>query len=144
MCSTYTCSRRTKRWPICIFYGMVTAGSINSWVIYNENMRTNKKQTMRRKYVTNLSFQLISPWAKHRAPIPTLSRAARNIIIDLYNIEETNVEQADIPVLTRFYPMKRCNTCTRREDKKTKYRCCLCQKPVCTNHFHPVCLICHK
>ncbi|KAL7645267.1 UNVERIFIED_CONTAM: hypothetical protein RMT77_003653 [Armadillidium vulgare] len=103
-----------------------------------------QKQTMRRKYMTDLSFQLISPWAKHRATIPTLSRTVRNIIIDLYNIEETNVKQADIPVLPRFCPVKRCNTCTRTEDKKTKYRYCLCQKPVCTNHFHPVCLICHK
>ncbi|KAL7644283.1 UNVERIFIED_CONTAM: hypothetical protein RMT77_005110 [Armadillidium vulgare] len=99
---------------------------------------------MRRLYMTDFAFQLISPRAKHRATIPSLSREVRNIITDLYDIEEINVEQADIPVLPRFYPMKRCSTCTRTEDKKTKYRCCVCQKPVCTNHFHLLCLICHK
>ncbi|RXG56896.1 hypothetical protein Avbf_06145 [Armadillidium vulgare] len=75
---------------------------------------------------------------------PPKRTRVRNIITDLYGIEETNVEQADVPVLPRFYPMKRCSTCTRTEDKKTKYRCCLCQKPVFTNHFHPVCLTCHE
>ncbi|KAL7846700.1 hypothetical protein SRHO_G00216800 [Serrasalmus rhombeus] len=37
MCAHYSCSRKTKRWPLCVLYGMMNAGVINSWIILKEN-----------------------------------------------------------------------------------------------------------
>ena len=30
MCSTYSTSRKTKRWPMCMFYGMLNIAAINA------------------------------------------------------------------------------------------------------------------
>ncbi|KAG0726568.1 PiggyBac transposable element-derived protein 4 [Chionoecetes opilio] len=34
MCAQYSCSRKTKRWPLCLFYGILNAALINSWIIH--------------------------------------------------------------------------------------------------------------
>src|SRR5215470_15414339 len=36
MCSQYSCSRRTRRWPLCVFYGMLNATAINAYIIFSE------------------------------------------------------------------------------------------------------------
>lgn len=38
MCGNMSTSRKTKRWPMCMFYGMINIASINSYVIYVHNM----------------------------------------------------------------------------------------------------------
>ena len=37
MCAQYVCGRKTKSWPLCVLYGMMNAGVINSWIIHKEN-----------------------------------------------------------------------------------------------------------
>ena len=34
MCSVNFCSRKTRRWPLCILYGMLNAANVNSYIIY--------------------------------------------------------------------------------------------------------------
>src|SRR5215469_13131144 len=59
MCSAYSCSRRTRRWPLYIFYGMVNACSISSWIIHTENMKRNKSKSLT-IYMKELALQLIA------------------------------------------------------------------------------------
>ena len=33
MCSTYSTSRKTKRWPKCVFYGMINTATINAYSV---------------------------------------------------------------------------------------------------------------
>nr|CAH7714948.1 unnamed protein product [Callosobruchus chinensis] len=39
MCGHRSCSRKTRRWPLCVFYGMLNIACINSWIIYNHNLK---------------------------------------------------------------------------------------------------------
>lgn len=34
-CSIYTCSRRTRRWPMTIFYRMLDISTVNSHIMYD-------------------------------------------------------------------------------------------------------------
>ena len=46
LCGTYTCSRRTKRWPLCTFYSIINAATVNVWITHSENLeREGEKRT---------------------------------------------------------------------------------------------------
>lgn len=34
MCSNMSCSRKTRRWSLCIFYDLLNIATINSWIIH--------------------------------------------------------------------------------------------------------------
>ncbi|XP_046666739.1 piggyBac transposable element-derived protein 4-like [Homalodisca vitripennis] len=38
MSAQYSCSRKTRRWPMCLFYGILNSTCVNSYLIYKENM----------------------------------------------------------------------------------------------------------
>lgn len=44
MCSIMSCLRKTNRWPMCMFYGMLNMTFINSYVVYSHNMFNKKKK----------------------------------------------------------------------------------------------------
>ncbi|KAK9744263.1 Transposase IS4 [Popillia japonica] len=44
MCSNMNCGRKTRRWPLCVFYDMINIAAINAFVINFFNMnRANQK-----------------------------------------------------------------------------------------------------
>lgn len=38
MCSHMSCSRKTNRWPMCLFYGMLNIAFVNAYIIYRHNV----------------------------------------------------------------------------------------------------------
>ncbi|GBP12719.1 Zinc finger BED domain-containing protein 1 [Eumeta japonica] len=44
-CSNYSCSRRTRRWPMVLFYRLIDLSGLNSYVLYN---KCTNKVNMRR------------------------------------------------------------------------------------------------
>ena len=49
LCSQYLCGRKTNRWPLCVFFGMLNASAINSWIIHGENMQKTSGTQIERK-----------------------------------------------------------------------------------------------
>ena len=50
MCHKYTVKRGTRRWPLCIFYGMVDISSINALIIWKEkNPDWNQNKRFKRR-----------------------------------------------------------------------------------------------
>jgi hypothetical protein len=35
LCATYSCQRRTRRWPLAVFFALINIAGINSYVLYN-------------------------------------------------------------------------------------------------------------
>lgn len=40
MCASYNTSRKTQRWPCCMFFGLLNIASINAFILYNEPVKT--------------------------------------------------------------------------------------------------------
>lgn len=81
MCAYYSCRRKTKQLLLCVFYGMLNASCINSWIIHIENVnKTGGKELPRRKYMHELAYGLIKPWAQKRFSFLFLSRTLSNLI----------------------------------------------------------------
>ncbi|XP_039298114.1 uncharacterized protein LOC120354734 [Nilaparvata lugens] len=49
MSSNMSCSHKTQRWPLCIFYGMVNSTLVNAYVIYVHNSVKEKKKPINRR-----------------------------------------------------------------------------------------------
>jgi hypothetical protein len=78
MCSAMSCSRKTNRWPMAMFYGILNIAFVNSYVIYCHNvLLKNQKPLNRRQYMKNLSTQLTEQWMAQRLEAPTLPRHVR-------------------------------------------------------------------
>ena len=145
MCALYSCGRRTKRWPMCVFYGMLNSMSINSWVIHSENLeRTHAKRMERRKYIKELAMSLIRPWAEHCLTNPHLSRSLKTTIARVCDVpSHSSAANPGHPVLAESQaPMVRCAKCPRKDDRKSRHRCNNCGQPVCPRHIYPVCVDC--
>lgn len=145
MCGHYSCGRKTKRWPLCVFYGMLNASCINSWIIHSENVnKTGGKVLARRKYMQELVYGLIKPWAQKRLSSPFLPRTVSNLICTVCNLPSPGTA-ADTPGTSAAESQEalvRCMECPKKSDKKTRHRCNGCRRPVCPRHYYPVCANC--
>ncbi|XP_066951251.1 uncharacterized protein [Macrobrachium rosenbergii] len=145
MCALYSASRNTKRWPLCIFYRILNAGTLNSWIIHcDNNCRSYHKPLIRRKYMQLLAEELIKPWAVMRLNSPFLSRDLKNLMSAVFKVETPAlVTDPGGPVAAESdFPVVRCRDCPRSSDRKTRHRCHTCKKAVCPRHYHPVCTDC--
>lgn len=80
MCNQFSCGRKTKRWPLCLFFGMLNAGVINSWIFHGENIqKAGGTHIQRKKIMKVLSTELVKPWAVHRLASQTLPRQLCNL-----------------------------------------------------------------
>lgn len=53
MCNM-SCSRKTQRWPLCIFY----VSFINAYIYYKNNLKRGKKPLRRKKFMKQLTKDL--------------------------------------------------------------------------------------
>ena len=144
MCAQYSCSRKTNRWPMCMFYGMINAAVINSWVIFKANNdRVGGKKMKRRMYMHEMALQLIKPNAQQRLNAPTQHKKVKAIITQVCSINSSGMVAGAGPSAAEMRePMVRCKKCESKADKKTRFRCHSCRQPVCPSHYYPYCCDC--
>jgi len=65
MCSLYTTARKTNRWPMRLFYGIIDSSALNAFVIFTENVPNfgEHKKEKRQKFLKELALALIIPHA---------------------------------------------------------------------------------
>ncbi|CAB3231975.1 unnamed protein product [Arctia plantaginis] len=81
MCSSMFCSRKSNRWPMTMFYGILNIAFINSYLIYTYKVLAKQEKPLnRREYMKRLSTKLSKPWMRSRLAILTLSRRLRENI----------------------------------------------------------------
>ncbi|CAB3262494.1 unnamed protein product [Arctia plantaginis] len=81
MCSSMFSSRKSNRWPMTMFYGILNIAFINSYLIYTYKVLSKQEKPLnRREYMKRVSTKLSKPWMRSRLAIPTLSRRLRENI----------------------------------------------------------------
>ena len=147
MCSHSCCSRKTRRWPLCIFYGLVNAANVNSYIIYKENLvRIGEKPKLRKDFLLDVGRELIRPWTKKR--MAGVFGIRRNLRILAKTVFDIRSEAGSHPPGTSYRASKaakvRCQACPGKTNNglKTKHRCSTCTKPICPKHSYPFCVDC--
>ena len=147
MCGAYSCSRKTKRWPLCIFYGILNAAAINAYIIHCSNQKLiGQKPPTRRQFLRDLSIDLIKPFALQRLNIPQLSRSLVTVIADVCEIPVPPPVRGQAMAAaegTSSPSRKRCVLCLAKPDRKTRFQCCACTRPICMEHCEAVCIDCN-
>ncbi|CAL9706202.1 unnamed protein product [Knipowitschia caucasica] len=115
--ATYSCQRKTARWPLVIFYNIVDVSAYNAYVLWTAiNQKWNAGKLYRRRlFLEELGKALVTP-----------------------KIQITNQH----PVDTGGKKRKRCQVCPSREDSKTSTSCVKCKKYFCRKHTVTFCPSC--
>lgn len=132
--AAYNCARATCRWPMVLFYGAMNVAGINSYIIYTCN-NTNEKNIARRVFLEQLGYDLLKDHIMRRAQQENIPRRIRFRLAEICSLQTGDQEP-------RRDVHGRCNYCTSKKNRKTRYRCYQCPKFMCLEHLTPICKEC--
>lgn len=162
--SIYTVSRKTNRWPMRMFFGMLDQAGVNSMVLFTLNKKkrerdressrvgetstssTAAKPIIRRVFLRQLAMGLLKPWLRIRCSKPTLQMNLKSAISEI--LEEADNEEESAPgAVAAPVPASTgtlCRVCFPRENIKRKKigDCDRCGKGYCKSHQVPRCTDC--
>ncbi|CAH1099087.1 unnamed protein product [Psylliodes chrysocephalus] len=79
--------RKTNRWSMRVFYGMLDGSGINSMILltFAKGDWAGKQNRTRRNFLKELGMSLVIPFLRERLRWPTLRRSLRQKIMDVLN-----------------------------------------------------------
>ncbi|XP_053964402.1 piggyBac transposable element-derived protein 4-like [Anastrepha ludens] len=135
LCTNYDVSRNTKRWPMVIFYAVLNMAGINSIIVYKSN---NSSNLSRRNFLRDLGIGLVSEHLQNRKENQHLPRELRKRILD--QVDEPSHSQRPPNKVPK--PIRRCQICPTKKDRKTKHTCYKCNRYLCMEHAVFTCQDC--
>lgn len=141
LCHAYTVTKRTNRWPMRYFFGMLDQAAVNARILLtcsNAN-KNSKEKTSAKDCLQKLALHLVRPLLRTRINNPTLRRDIRLGISGILNENETSEDSEERIYLSK---KQRCGLCTRAKDRKTKEKCPVCIRPMCDEHRAYICVDC--
>ena len=139
MYAAISCSRKTRRWPLCIFFGILNIVVNNAYIIYQDIPDSAK--VSRRQFATDLAMRLGRPWALQRLHNKRyLPRDVVSLICTVFEVQEgvatpgASTSKAD--------KKQRCYLCPSSSNTRTKLLCAKCQRNSCNEHSAHICENC--
>lgn len=138
-CSIYSSSRKTRRWPMAIFYRILDLAGTNAFVLYESCPGAKLR---RGDFILSLARELVLPILKERVYNNRLPRELRLTI--------ARVLGKDLPPpQLQFQPpgpagRKLCSICPSKLKRQTRYNCFSCKKPICLQCSSPTCKDCQN
>ena len=121
---TYSCQRKSNRWPLILFQNFVDIAAYNAFVVFLSNFPEfeNGKSQRRRLFLERLGMDLCTSAIQSRQTLPLQPLSA-----------QSRSKSAG--------PRKRsrCGRCPRNTDKKTSEACHKCFLPICKAHSVMLC-----
>ncbi|CAH2101252.1 unnamed protein product [Euphydryas editha] len=138
LCHTYSVSRKTHRWSLCVFYGILNIVWINSMILLNSSNATDKQVFKNRHtYLKTLAFDLIKPHLEDRFQYRTLPTSLQ------ISIEDILEEKRSLAAVTNENSKSgRCSFCPRSNDRKSRTQCAMCKTLICNEHQNKICHNC--
>lgn len=138
MAKKYSVQRKSRRWPMSIFYGLLNGVGINSWVLFKCSKANNKPDIkFRRTFFKKLGYELINEHLEERLQKPTLRRDIRELVSGI--LKKPMLDQRST---IGQHTQGRCGFCPRNKDRKSKTKCNKCKIPICLEHQIKVCQKC--
>ncbi|UYV71614.1 hypothetical protein LAZ67_8003857 [Cordylochernes scorpioides] len=110
MSGTYSVGRRTRRWPLCIFFDLVNVAEINAQVLYNAN-HLQEEPIKRRHFLEKIGLSLIDEHIKERLCIVSLPKDIKLALRRIIGVaNEQTIEKYGITLDTKI--------CSRTEKLK--------------------------
>ena len=138
--ATYTCKRKTNRWPMIVFYHMLDVSAYNAFVLWTSIYSEWNKNCMykRRIFLEKLGFSLIEKHIASRTYIPRTAEAFSIV----KSVKEKYQEKPDVSINPKHKKRARCFFCETKNDNKTSFTCSSCNKYICKIHVTYYCPNC--
>lgn len=122
----YTVRRRTRRWPLTIFFNILDIACYNSLIVYLTKfpeVRELYKNRTRRKFIVDLADEIKDKYGQKHDDHESSEQSAK-----LFKYERKRT--------------KRCVICPRVKDMKPCTGCDMCQNACCKSHLWQICENC--
>ena len=129
LCGNYSVSRRTRRWPLCVFFHLVNIAGVNGQILFNQIRKSVDEAQNRRQFLKNLAMSLIKPHLQDRAQLQNLPSDIQSILSKYKPQSQVDTREPP-PAKSR----KRCRLCGRAKNRVTTMRCSSCNDFVCKDH----------
>lgn len=135
-CSIYTTSRRSRRWPLTIFYRVLDLSSVNAYILYKMH---HKKDMDRGDFMKQLARELVVTHMQRRVLNSKLPRDLRLTMARILGPDNPR----ELPA-AESEPKKRrrCYTCDPKKNRKSNYSCISCKKTICLQCAAQICQHC--
>lgn len=145
-CSNYSTGRRTRRWPLAIFYRLLDISASNCYVVYLSLQPQGQNVKTRFKFMKKLAKQLTRPHMQRRETNVKLQRDIRVGIQRILRGNQTNpaVAPSSSGAEEKLAVRKNCSTCTYTKKRKTQYMCFECKAPICLECSNKLCFKCRE
>ncbi|CAI5671651.1 unnamed protein product [Oreochromis niloticus] len=145
--STYSCRRKTCRWPVALFHNMVDVAAYNAFVLWREIHpdwmagKLNRRRLFLEQLGKALARPMIEAWALARgggggggggrvaARGTTAATTTTTATTTATEADAADATPRDSSPVKR----RRCRVCPRSKDVKTKILCRECRAHVCIN-----------
>ena len=97
-CAITSCSRRTSRWPMAVFFQMVNIAMNNAFILYSERpVEQNKIYKHKADYLHKVAYRMCRPWAifkyQHTDPRHKLNKEMIDQVFNLTPAEKVIAPQ---------------------------------------------------
>ena len=141
LCHAFSVSRRTNRWPVRIFFGMLDQAIVNARILlackYKNEGNTTKVTAQ--YCLEKVYMHLVKDHLAERYTIPTLRHDIKLGIKEILDLDTEPLAENDLQV---YKKKVRCTICQRSSDKKTRQGCSSCQRQMCSEHRSTLCSEC--
>lgn len=137
-CVHFSTSRRTRRWPMVLFFQMLNIAGVNSRVLYQCSPKGTEIE--RYSFLKKLGMALCKDYMEIRMNNKYIRRQLRESIA-LRLGTSLPVDPTPVPEQSRS-KRKRCAFCPAKKDRKTSASCKKCNKPICFSCGKMLCVPC--
>lgn len=137
--ANYSPNRRSRRWPLTIFYNMIAVSLVNAGIIYASFDET--PIVKRFGFIHDLANRLIYKQVQRRLSIPNLPDALRTIVKDILG-EDKQAASSSREISDKLPKRKTCRYCPYEKRRQTAYKCIKCENPCCLECTKKVCIEC--
>ena len=129
ICGNYFVSRRSCRWPLCIFFHLVNISGVNGQILYNKTRNSVDAVQNKSQFLKNLAMSLMKPHLQNRVQLQSLPADIQSIL-SKYKPQS----QADTHEPPPSKSRERCHPCGRAKNRVTTMRCSSCNDFACKDH----------
>ena len=132
----YLTYRKTKRWSQAVFYNILDIAAYNAFVLFHLRPPAqgfNFEQRARYKFLSMLGEALIKPNIIARSQLTVGLHATTTQAIEAFGVE-TQPQATGRKIPNEDNKKGRCHVCTRKQDRKSRQKCCKCNLFVCNDH----------
>lgn len=137
MLGTYSCKRRTRRWPLAFFYNILDIAALAAYILHYE-MNGKSKANGRRLFIHSVANELVGPQIMDRMQNPNVIKhfSPRSGIESFLGYAVFFKSSSTEAIPSTSDKKRSCKMCWENDklQRKTRFLCKECQNSVCLQH----------